>query len=175
LAQVGSATAGHPRGDDQPKDTAEQLALAHLCQRYKKRYADAIRFYADAFGAKPKLTPAQQASVQYNAACAAALAVASKGADASKLDAKEKTRLRQQALAWLGDNLKEYTKQLEDADAKSRQAVQQTLQHWQKDADLASVRGKEALAKLPEAERDSWQQLWAEVEALLKKTQEGTK
>jgi hypothetical protein len=100
---------------------------------------------------------------------AAVFAAAGQGTDADKLDAKEKARLRQQALAWLRDNHKEYAKQLAAADVKTRQAVQQTLQHWQKDADLASVRGKEALAKLPEAERAAWQQLWADVETLLKK------
>jgi hypothetical protein len=35
--------------------------------------------------------------------------------------------------------------------------------------DLASVRDQEALAKLTEAERAAWQQLWADVEQLLKK------
>jgi tetratricopeptide (TPR) repeat protein len=163
------------QGEDQPKDTTEQLALADLCQRYKKRYHAAARFYVDAFTAPPKLTASQQTFFRYNAACAAVLAAAGQGEDASKLDAKEKTRLRQQALAWLQDNLKHYGQQLEDAEAKTRQAVQRTLQHWQKDADLDSVRGKEALAKLPEAERAAWQQLWAEVEALLKKTQKSTK
>jgi hypothetical protein len=43
------------------------------------------------------------------------------------------------------------------------------LQHWQKDADLAGLRGKEALAKLPEAERAAWEQFWTDVEKLLKK------
>jgi hypothetical protein len=94
---------------------------------------------------------------------------AGKGIDADKLDPKEPSRLRQQARAWLQDNLQQYAKQLEDADAKTRQAMQQTLQHWQKDPDLVSVRSKEALAKLPEAERAAWQQLWADVEKLLKK------
>jgi hypothetical protein len=47
--------------------------------------------------------------------------------------------------------------------------VRQKLQHWQKDPDLASVRGKEALAKLPEAERQVWQQFWGEVETLRQK------
>jgi tetratricopeptide (TPR) repeat protein/serine/threonine protein kinase len=162
-------------GDDQPKDTAEQLALADLCQRYKKRYAAAARFYQGAFAAKPKLTPAQQAFFRYNAACAAALAAAGQGEDASKLDAKEKTRLRQQALTWLRDNLKQCVKQLEDADAKTRKAVQQTLQHWQKGPDFDSVRGKEALAQLPAAERAAWQEFWDEVQTLLKKTQQSTK
>jgi tetratricopeptide (TPR) repeat protein len=156
-------------GDDQPQDTAEQLALADFCQRYKKRYAAAVRFYAAAFAGQLALPAPLQAPHRYNAACAAALAAAGQGADADKLDAKEKTRLRQQALAWLRDNLQEYAKPLKDADAKTRQAVRQTLQHWQKDPDLASVRGKEELAKLPGAERAAWQQLWAEVEKLLKK------
>jgi serine/threonine-protein kinase len=157
------------KGEDQAKDTAEQLALADLCQRFKKRYAAAVRFYAGAFAAKPKLTPQDQAFLHYNAACAAVLAAAGQGEDADKLDAKEKSRLRQLALAWFRDNLKDYAKQLENADAKSRQAVQQALQPWQKDPDFDSVRGKEALAKLPEAERAAWQQFWADVEKLLKK------
>jgi hypothetical protein len=107
--------------------------------------------------------------LHYNAACAAVLAVVVEGADAAQLEGKEKSRLRQQALAWLRDNLKDHAKQLKDANAKMRQAVQQTLQHWQKDPDLDSVRGKEALATLPAAERAAWQQLWADVEKLQKK------
>jgi hypothetical protein len=106
---------------------------------------------------------------RYNAACAAALAAAGQGADSDNLDAKEKSRLRKQALGWLRDNFKQYSQQLQGADAWTRQAVQQTLQHWQKDTDLASVRDKEALAKVPEAERAAWQQLWADVEKLLRK------
>jgi tetratricopeptide (TPR) repeat protein len=156
-------------GDDQPKDAAEQLDLADLCRRYKKRYTAAVRFYADAFTAKPKLSPAQQVFFRYNAACAAALAAAGKGEDASKLEGEEQRRLRQQALAWLRHNLQQHAKQLADADAKTRQAVQQTFQHWKKNADLNSVRGEEALAQLPEAERAAWQQFWAEVETLRQK------
>jgi tetratricopeptide (TPR) repeat protein/serine/threonine protein kinase len=153
------------KGEDQPTDAAEQLALADLSQRYKKRYVAAVRFYKDAFVAGAPLI----SSRAFNAARAAALAAAGQGVDADKLDAKEKTRLRQQALTWLRANLEEYAKQLEDADAKTRRAVQQSLQHWQKDPDLGSVRGQEALAKLPEVERAAWQQLWADVEKLLKK------
>jgi tetratricopeptide (TPR) repeat protein len=157
------------QGDDQPKDIAEQLALADLCRRYKQRYHAAARFYAAAFAAQPKLTPAQQAFRRYNAACAAALAAAGQGTDARKLEAKEKSRLRQQALTWLQDNLKLYTGQFEDFDGKQRADLQKTLQHWQKDPDFDSVRGQVALAQLPAAERAAWQQLWAEVDQLLQK------
>jgi hypothetical protein len=47
--------------------------------------------------------------------------------------------------------------------------LQKALQHWQQDANLASVRDADALTKLPEAERAAWQQLWAEVETLCQK------
>jgi tetratricopeptide (TPR) repeat protein len=156
-------------GDDHPRDRAEQLALAELCAWYKKRYTAAVRFYQGAFAAQPKLPAAQQAFHRYTAACAAALAASGKGEDAGKLDDKEKTRLRQQALAWLRDNLKYYGEQLQDANARTRQAVQQSLQYWQADPEFDSVRGKEALAQLPEAERAVWQQLWNDVAALLPK------
>jgi hypothetical protein len=157
------------RGEDHPKDAAEQLALADLCQRYKKRYAAAARFYADAFAAGAT----QSSQRAYNAGCAAILAAAGKGEDAAKLDAKEKTRLRQQALAWLKNALKILDKLVQDPER--RDEVRQKLQDWQKDPDLASVRGKAALAKLPEAERAAWQEWWIDVEKLLKKTQGGTK
>jgi serine/threonine-protein kinase len=157
------------KGVEKPRDAVEQLAFADFYARYKKRYAAAAHFYEGALTAKPSLSPELQAHHRYNAACAAALAAAGQGEDAGKLDAKEKTRLRQQALAWLGDNLQQYAKQFEAADAKTRQTVQQSLQHWQKDPELASVRGQEALAKVPEAERAAWQQLWADVEKQLKR------
>jgi tetratricopeptide (TPR) repeat protein len=162
------------KGEDQPADADEQLALAEVC-RCKKRFAAAARFYAAAFAAQPKFAENVRAWVRYNAACAAALASCGEGRDADTLEAKERAGLRGQALDWLRADLVAWSRQLADADARTRKAAQQILQHWQKDPDLASVRGKEALAKLPEAERAAWQQLWAEVETLLKKTHEGTK
>ena len=46
------------------------------------------------------------------------------------------------------------------------------LAHWLRDGDLGSVRGADALAKLPAEERQAWAKLWADVEALLRKAQE---
>jgi hypothetical protein len=40
------------------------------------------------------------------------------------------------------------------------------MQHWLGDPDFNGVRGPDALAKLPEAERLKWQRLWEQVEAL---------
>jgi hypothetical protein len=55
---------------------------------------------------------------------------------------------------------------------KDRQVMVQALQHWQKDSALAGLRDKDAVEKLPEAERDAWRKLWADVAALLKHAQE---
>ena len=41
------------------------------------------------------------------------------------------------------------------------------MHYWQQDADFTAVR--DALAKLPEAERAEWHKLWQDVEALLKR------
>ena len=45
------------------------------------------------------------------------------------------------------------------------------LSHWKVDPDLVSIRDPAALAKLPEAERQEWQKLWSEVDALLQRAQ----
>ena len=66
-------------------------------------------------------------------------------------------------------------KRLESGTPQQRVATQKHVKDSQQDPDLASVRDAAALAKLPEAERVEWNKLWAEVEALLKKADEGAK
>jgi eukaryotic-like serine/threonine-protein kinase len=160
-------------GKDQAKDAAERLALANLCQQtFKKRYAAAFRFYSEAFADKPQLADDLNTSVRYDAACVAALAGCGQGVDADKLDAKERARLRKQALDWLRADLKAYRQVLEQSAGKAGPAIAQRMQHRLQDTDLAVVRGEEALAKLPEAERREWQKLWADVAVMLAQTQE---
>jgi hypothetical protein len=56
---------------------------------------------------------------------------------------------------------------LEGGDEPARkQVVIRTLAHWKADSDLAGIRDEAALAKLPEAEREAFRSLWADVEAL---------
>jgi tetratricopeptide (TPR) repeat protein len=153
-------------GKVQPADTAERLALAQLCQEHKKRYAAAARFYTETFAAEPKLSGDQPSDLRYDAACAAALAGCGQGEDAKSLGDKERARLRRQALDWLQADLAAWRRLLEKEPAKAGPAVMQQMQHWQNDADFAGVRGVEALARLPAAERPDWQKLWQEVEEL---------
>jgi tetratricopeptide (TPR) repeat protein len=156
------------QGQVQPKDAAEQLDLANLCQRFKHQYADAAKFYAAAFAAEPKLAEDLNKSNRYNAACAAVLAAAGQGKTADKLDAQAKAKLRQQALDWLRADLALWQKQAQGGTASS--TLTKVLSHWQTDPDLTSVRDFKALGQLPEAELQDWLTLWADVAQLLQKT-----
>jgi hypothetical protein len=156
-------------GGSSPRDAAERLALAGLCRGYKRRPAMAARLYAEAFAAAPTLAEARGSRHRYDAARSAALAAAGKGEDVAKLDDKERTRLRKQALDWLRADLVLRARQLETGNPADRTAVQKAMRDWQKDTDLAGVRDQAALAKLPPAERQAWAGFWAEVAELLKK------
>jgi tetratricopeptide (TPR) repeat protein len=160
------------KGKAQPADAAEQVSLGHLCY-INNQYADAARFFADAFAAQPALADDLPTSHRYDAACSAALAAAGQGKAADKMDDKERARLRKQSLDWLRADLALWSKQPENGTPDMRATVQKKLRHWQEDTDLASVRDAAALDKLPEAERAEWKKLWADVADLLKKSGDG--
>jgi eukaryotic-like serine/threonine-protein kinase len=168
LAALAERLAAVLKGQDRPKDVTERLELAQMCYD-TKRFAAAARFWADALDADPKLGDDRQAGHRYNAACAAALAAAGQGKDEPQPDATEKTKLRWQALHWLKAELAAWAKLLESGPTQARPTIIQTLTHWKKDTDLASVHDHEALEKQPEAEQKEWQTLWVEVEALLER------
>jgi tetratricopeptide (TPR) repeat protein len=160
------------KGELKPADVEERVALARMCQEYKGFYVAAFRFYNEAFVEQPKLAEDLQHQHRYNAACAAAMAGCGQGKDADQTEDKERARLRRQVLDWLHADLAAYREVLEKEPDKALPAVLQRMQHWQSDSDFKGVRGSEALAKLPEAERQEWQKLWAEVDLL---RQEATK
>ncbi len=153
-------------GKDRPADAAERLAFAQMAYD-TKRYAAAARLLSEALAADPKLGDDRQAGHRYNAACAAALAAAGRAEGEPPPDAAAKAGLRRQALDWLRAELAAWSKVLDSRDPKARSAIAAILQHWKQDPDLAGVRDGAALAALPQAERDNWKALWAEVDRLL--------
>ena len=104
---------------------------------------------------------------RYNATCAAVLAAAGKGIGADKLDLKEKTGLRQDALKWLQADLAVRARFLQKNPLLAIRIVDD-LQHWQKDPDLGVVRDDKELGKLAVEERAAWQKFWTQVGALSK-------
>jgi eukaryotic-like serine/threonine-protein kinase len=151
----------------------ERIELAGLCS-LKRRHRAAVRFYEDAFSAKLALAIDLGASHRYNAACAAALAGCGQGNDADKLDAKERSRLRRQALDWLRADLDDWRRVLDEKPEKISPAITNQMRHSLEDIDFAGVRGQQALAKLPEEERKPWQELWDDVANTLARAQINT-
>jgi WD40 repeat protein/serine/threonine protein kinase len=162
------------RAFDKPADNAERLTFAQIAYDWK-RFAVATRFWAEALESDPKLGDDRQAQHRYNAARAAALAAAGQGKDEPPLDDAAKAKLRGQALDWLKAELTVWGKLLESGPHQARPTIVQTLSHWEKDTDLASIRDAAALAKLPADEQKAFSQLWADVAALLKKAEEKPK
>ena len=147
------------------------VAMAHFdlgnALYNKHQWDEAIAEFRKALQIQP-----DDADAAYNAACAAALAASGLGEDPAKADEKERSRWRKQALDWLRTALTLWTKKIDDGKPEDRAAAAKELKHWQEDSDLAGVRDKDALAKLPADEQDAWRKLWADVDALLKKAQE---
>jgi len=152
-------------------DAAERVEFAMVCL-CKGRNAASARLFAEAFAQQPTLADDLSSKNRYNAALAATLAGIGQGDDASDLDNKERARLRNQALDWLQADLTAWAKRRQD-DPKARTEIQEELQGWQDDGGLAGVREADALAKLPEAEREAWRKLWADVDALVKELRDG--
>ncbi len=160
------------KGDQQPKDNTERLRLAQ--RSYDKAlYATAARLWGEALVADPKLANDRQAQHRYNAACAAALAANGKGKDDPSPDDAARAKLRTQAFDWLTAELKAWKRVSMIVEPGNKELVAKTLAHWKQDADLAGIRDTQNLAKMPEAERNEWQSLWADLDALLAKTKGG--
>jgi hypothetical protein len=70
-------------------------------------------------------------------------------------------------LAWLRAQFAAWPKL--DGHANEHARIRQTLQHWQKDADLAGLCDRAAVAKLPTGEQDACEKLWADVAVWLEK------
>src|SRR5262249_6995257 len=147
-------------GKVQPADQREWLGFLEVCY-FQERYAAFAKLAAAAFAADARLAEDLNAGHRYHAACVAALARCGQGKDADKLHARERARLRGQALGWLRDDLKAWGRLLDKEPDKARAAdrVTKKLQHWLAATDFSGVRGPEALARLPEAERQPRQKL----------------
>jgi WD40 repeat protein/serine/threonine protein kinase/tetratricopeptide (TPR) repeat protein len=163
-------------GKVQPANNRERLRLIAVCKR-QHRYVAATRFYTDAFIADPSLADDVGAGHRYDALCCSLWATAGLGTDADKLDDPQRTRLRQQALAWARSDLDMWRKRVDssldrypagirDPDV-DRYLALAALKRWRTDPDLAGIRDPDAVAKLPEEQRQACEQLWAAVASVI--------
>jgi tetratricopeptide (TPR) repeat protein len=140
--------------------------------RHSGRCDKAIGFFRAALALRPDSSLAHNAlggtlranSRLYAAARAAVRASAGQGSLETRLGEQERVGLRRQALDWLRDCLELKTDLLKEGKAMSWGWM---LADWQTDPALAGVWDRAALTKLPDAEREQWQRLWADVAALI--------
>jgi eukaryotic-like serine/threonine-protein kinase len=123
-------------------------AVAHIQQALRLDPQLAV----DPTGVSAKLS-----DVTYTALAAAAGQYSEKG---RRMDDAERTRWRLRALGWLRAYL-ELASKLQESGERAGWPPS----NWQKDPALASVRDPAELAKLPTADREQWQRLWANVAA----------
>jgi serine/threonine-protein kinase len=178
------------RGEWQPQDNDERLALLGACES-AARYAAASRLYADAFAADPGLAEgltahcrrraAQESNKsdrvealntegRYRAARCAALAGCGLGKDRARLSAAERMHWRRKALKWLRADLVVWSKALDSSRRADRDLATEMLTLWQDEPDLAGLREASALGKLSAEERKECLDLWGEVGTLLRRT-----
>jgi serine/threonine-protein kinase len=179
------------RGEYQPPDNDERLALLGSCQ-FQGRYRAAARLYADAFAADPDLAEnlagecrsraargdeqpvgrVEDLSMEcrYPAARCAALASCGLGEDGANLSEGERTRWRRQARDWLQADLAVWARTLDSGSRAARTLVRRMLTQWQIDPDLAGLREPSAVDKLSADERKECLALWKAVAAVLNRT-----
>jgi serine/threonine-protein kinase len=157
-------------GKQQPQDNDVRLALLGACQ-FTNRTRAMANLYAAAFGAAPSLADDLGAGHRFNAARAAAQAGCGQGSDATGLDDDESARWRVQARQWLRADLAARTRAINSGPAATRAAVRLALSRWRNESDLACVRDPGELDRLPADERKEFIALWADVAAVLARTE----
>jgi hypothetical protein len=98
----------------------------------------------------------------YTGACAVVQRIVNQESQARPLSEAEQADLRRRALDLLRADLK-----LTAEIVKDRKVAARPLSAWQADPALTSVRETSELVKLPDADREEWQRLWADVAAAI--------
>jgi hypothetical protein len=155
------------KGNSRPEDNSQRFALG-VVSHLKGHFAASARFYSDAISADPEsVVDPSVSSLRYRAACSAVLAGCGSGQDDPRPDDAAKSKLRSQGRNWLRSDLAAWDRIALDSGKK--QLVSDSISHWKTDTDLALIRDEKSLSKLPEAERQEWRALWADVNQLITK------
>jgi tetratricopeptide (TPR) repeat protein len=154
-------------GTSQPKNPADALALAQLCQqKFQNRYVLSLKLTIEAFAADPKLADNLAAGHRYNSASAAVQAAAGKDVELKAFDVDEWGYLTGLGLKWLRADLAILSEQAKDQ--KLWPEVRKRLTAWKSDPNLMAVRDAVWLGVMAQIDRKVWESLWNDVETVLK-------
>ncbi len=177
------------RGECQPQDNDERLAIVGTCQ-FQGRYDTTARLYALAFTADPHLADdlttecryrsteeepfyerveSVNTEARYLAARCATLAGCGSGKDGAGLSRAERARWRKEAREWLRADLALWGKTLDNGSDQDLALAKRMLSHWQVEPDLAGIRDVKALDEVSGEERNECFELWDLVGAVLRR------
>jgi len=157
-------------GTEPPGDLSQRLELA-LHAYETKRFRVAVELFSGIIEAFPKSVENHQLQLRYNAACCALRAISQESTVEVPLDSDTRAQLRAQALAWLQTELASWSALVKSDSEEMKVLVSKTLQHWQKDPDLESIRSSQMLEQLSSTEQDDFRRLWESVAALKERSQ----
>jgi tetratricopeptide (TPR) repeat protein len=159
-------------GKKEPADPAELMEFALFGTHRKNRFVEVAELFQRCFLQHPSwVSGTEKPRPRYYAAATAAMAARREGVGVDRLDEAACGAWRDQARRWLRAELDAWAAVQKRGAPAELKALREAVQYWRKDGWLSGVFDKKALAKLPEAERTAWQQLWDDVEALLTKAQ----
>jgi hypothetical protein len=159
-------------GKKEPTGPAELMEFARFGTHQKQRFVEVAKLFQRCFLQHPGwASGSEKLRPRYYAAVTAAMAARREGVGVDRLDEASCRRWREQARVWLRAELDAWAAVQKRDAAAELQALRKEVHYWQEDGWLSGVRDKAALAKLPDAERQAWEQLWADVAALLKRAQ----
>jgi tetratricopeptide (TPR) repeat protein/tRNA A-37 threonylcarbamoyl transferase component Bud32 len=150
---------------DLDPNSANAHANLAVALRDRGRVAEAVDHVQQAVrleGEKPTEIRKRLVLYRHDAACANVQTATGPVPEEARRGEPERADKRRQALDWLRANL-ELTVRLRN----DGEVLAWSLATWLSDPALATVRDAAALAKLPDAERESWQRLWQDVAASL--------
>ena len=144
-------------------------AYCNLASVFEKQgqLTSALASYQHAFKISPEVAANVSLAHRYNAACAAALAGCEPNGTVPGLEESVRRTLRDQARGWLLEDLEYWRTQIQSNRVEDARQAVETLEHWQRDRDLAGIREVEQLAQLADDERVSWEQLWDQIKSLV--------
>jgi serine/threonine-protein kinase len=129
--------------------------------RIRGEYAGAAEAYARALG--PGSAQGADLPARFQAAMAAARAAGAAGPD---VNAGPRDRWLGLALGWLRDATADWGDRIVRDPVRDLPGIRGALEALRVRGDLAAVRDREGLARLPEGRRVAWEAFWADVAAL---------
>ncbi len=140
-----------------PASKAEEPLLLAKLYLDRGAYREAFTFY-ERHAEMSRLSSGDLMS----AAIAAVLAGCGNEMDPELLRGEPRARWRQQALAWLREEMNTQMRSVASS-LSTRGQVRQVLGVWRRHVAFAGVREPDRLARLPRHEQEHWRKFWAEV------------